>query len=865
MTIRSLFLLFLISTCCCLNAQNLIVNPGFENTTHESDKPDNWLRRFDNYHHIETNSANVYSGSKCAKFNNDSGSDQECYYYSNYNIDHTTPNFPSVLTGETYELSIKYKVDAAFTGKGISVEIFFNEGNNFIGSADAVWGTSTTWSTIKTRGKVLGSVNKISVAVCYDGKGIAWVDDVQLIKISDPLCTNGSFEFDTASPTDKPDYWLPRMTNYHHVETNAANTYLGNKAALFNNTSGTSESCYYYGPYSADGSTSNYISVCPGDSYTISGFGRASTAFIGSYGVRLAIFFWNNSTYVSSVYSPFTASTTWTPLTQDGTVPAGANKMCYAIEYIGRNSAWVDEVRVVPKNLVKNSSFETDVTSPSDLPDYWLPRSTNYHHVDAAVAYEGSNSAQFNNTSGANYECYFYGPANAASASLQLMDVMPKETYTFSAWGKVASDFTGTGIRVSIVFYNDGVYVSRVDSGYSSSANWTQMSVQATVPATGVNQMCYTIEYAGQKKAWFDRAELYRTDAWYYQAAPISSLEALTFTPPAKLAGSTVLNLFYTYMTAFDNCYNGDGSWNVGYGTQAATSQYPNGHPLIRTTANAVIGYLTAYNKLDTAHKAVASARAQAGLEWLLTQQNANGSFPWWWSNPPISGGGAELYESGLAGQALALGYQFFVDTRYRTASTNVCNYFLTVPPSSNANFNAFAISALAANYTLTGSTDFLDRAVLYMNAIITYQLDSGMLSDNHNEYIWYHSLIAKSMVDLLSVLPDTYPKKAVISQSLYRALNYIRRMENHVVDGGSLPTWDPALGLLLVHPVNTPIDIIYDPNTTMAVTKAYTQLGITSLGGSLDALTVGTQGLAQDTTDAFAFPAFGIMLDYYY
>ena len=864
MITRSLLQCFLMLIfCCCLNAQNLIVNPGFEETTQDSDKPDYWLYRFANYHHIETNPANVYSGSKCAKFNNNSGSDDTCYYYSNYDITGTDPDFPSVLAGETYEVSIKYRVDGAFTGKGISVAIFFFEDTTAIGNVESLPGTSTTWGTIKCRGKIFGAVDKIGVGVYYDGKGIAWVDDVQLYKVADPLCINSGFETDITSPTDKPDYWAPRMTNYHHVETSAANTYRGNKAAQFNNTAGSSDACYYYGPYDAAGSTANYISVCPGDSYTISGFGRVDSTFIGN-GIYLSLLFCNNSTYVDRTDSSYTTSTTWSPMTVDATVPAGANQMLYSAEYRGRKKAWIDEVRVVPKNLVKNSSFETDTTSPSDIPDYWLPRMTNYHHVDATVAYEGSKSAQFNNTSGTSDACYYYGPATAASAA-QYIDVLPGETYTFSAWGKVNSNFTGSGIFVSIMFNNDNTYVSRADSAYSTSTNWTKMSVQATVPATGVNRISYSIEYRGCNKAWFDRAELYRTDVWYYQAAPISSLESLSFTPPSKLASATMLSDFYAYSDVLEGIYNGDGSWGCGYGVQSATQDYPNGHPLIRTTANAVLGYLRAYNKLDTAHKAVASARAYAGLEWLLNQQNADGGFDWWWSNPPQSDGGAALYEGGLAGQALARGYLFFSDSRYLTASNNICNYFLNEPPSANANYNALATSALAANYAITSNTNYLNRAILYMNAVMTYQLDSGMEADSANEYIYYHSIITKGLADLLTVIPSTYPKKAVISQSMYRALNHIRRMQCHVGESNVTPPYQPAGGIILEHPIFRPVGSggIYCPHSTMAVAKAYFQWGIAS--DSLNTLTVGSQYFGNEAIQVYGFAALGMLLEYYY
>lgn len=872
---RSLFLLFFISTCCCcLNAQNLIVNPDFESTTQNSDKPDYWYPRSATlqYHHITTNGTYVYSGSKSAKFYNNCGSDQNCYYYSNYNIGGTAANFPNVLTGEVYEFSIKYMTDNTFScagqDGGISIQIlFYDKDSNIVGNYNTDSFTSLNqWSTLKLRGTTMGLATRIDVGINYFGQGGAYVDAAQLIKVSDQLCINGGFEIDSTTPTDKPDYFMPRSTtsSYHHVETSFLNVYSGNNAALFNST-GATNACYYYGPYNAGGSTSNYIPVCPGDSYTISGFGRVdgnSPAFSGD-GVRLSLIFQNNDNYVSRADSSYTTSTAWTKMTQDGTIPAGANLMLYSAEYSGQNKAWVDEVRVVPKNLVKNSSFETDVTSPSDKPDYWLARSTTaaYHHIETTFAYEGSKCAQFNNTSGTDAGCYFYGPADAASSAVSCLDVVPGETYTFSAWGTVNSNFTGSGIYVSIIFLNDDTYVSRANSTKISTAQaWQKLSVSATVPATGVNKMYYSVEYDGRNKAWFDRAELYKVDPWYYQAAPISSLESLSFTPPSKSSSTNVLGNFYAYHNVLETHYNVDGNatggnWGTGYGVVA--TGYPSGHPLIRASANAAIGYLSAHDKLDVSYRAITSARGQAALEWLLTQQNTNGSFSWWNMNPPTTDGGPQMYETGLAGVALVKGYEFFGDSRYLTASTNACNYFVnSVPnPDANANYNAFAITTLVANYRHTATQAYLTQALKYMNAILSFQLDSGMEADTHNEYIYYHGIITQSMVELLSVMPDSNPKKQVISHALYKALNHVRRMQSH----SSYPT----SGALLEHPING--GLWYCEHTTIAVTEAYSLLGMTSLSDSMNTLTAGVQGIVEDYTQVFGLAAIGIMIEYYY
>jgi hypothetical protein len=859
MIIRNLFSLLMISICSCLSAQNIVVNSGFEENSQDSDKPDYWRPRGSTlqYHHIENDSANVYSGSKCAKFNNTSATNQNCYYYSNYNISGTIPNFVDVDTEEVYEFSIKYRTDSAFSGAGINIQIFFCDGDTIIGNSNTEdWVTSSTWNTLKVRGKIRGITNKISVAVNYFGKGIAWVDDAQLVKIETPLCKNGSFETDNTAPADKADYWFPRSSTfqYHHIENSFLNAYSGYNAALFDNT-GAVNACYYYGPYTADGYTSDWIPVCPGDSYSISGFGKVDSGFIGS-GVKLSLIFWDGSNFISRVDSPYTNSTLWTRVNQNGTVPAGANLMSYSAEYYGQNKAWIDEVKVESKNLIKNSSFETDTASPVDKPDYWRPRGgiyTQYHHTETTIAYEGSQCVQFNNTSGTPVDCYFYGPANAASDVVKSIDVVPGATYTFSAWSKVDSTFSGTGLKISIIFFNDSTFVSRVDSAWMTSQDWTKQSVQAIVPASGVNRMWCSVEYSGCNKAWFDRTELYITPPWYYQDALIDSLENLSFTSPDKLSYSAMQDNFYSKNALLETEYNGDGSWGNGYGV--VTNDYPDGHPLIRASAYAIIGYLSAFNKIDSSYQTIARNRSLEGLEWLLNQQNASGSFSWWNANPPTATGGPAMYEGGLAGAALIKGYEFFGDQRYLTASNNLCNYFVNSlsVPNANANFNAFAIRALVANYKHTGNQEYLNQALKYMNAILSFQLDSGMMADDHNQYIWYHGIITQSMVELLDVMPDSNSKKGVIRYALYKALNHIRRSQNH-------STYS-TVGVLLKHPIRE--GIWYCAHATMAVAEAYGILGMTSLSDSMDTLTQGTKWFVDDQGESFA--AIGIMLYYYY
>ena len=863
MTIRNLMQYLLLSVCTCgLNAQNLITNPGFE-ANNSQGKIANWHPCDTTIAGIET--SNVYAGNQCAKFVNNSGNNCLSYYYANYSDDGATQNYPTVESDAIYEFSVKYKTDTTFSGNGIYLQICFYKGAELkpIGMYQSPPYKSSTWSTLKLNGIARKGADKILVGVYYDGQGAAWVDEALLVK-TNQLCRNGSFEIDAASPADKPDYWLPRggtYTQYHHVDTSFLNTYLGDNAVLFN--SPTSNICYFYGPYDAAGAVSQYIPVCPGDSYAISCFGRTDSSFSGN-GIKLCILFWNNTTFVSRADSLDKKSTFWNKITQEATVPANANFMSYSVEYNGQNKAWIDEVRLNPKNLVKNSSFETDASTPADKPDYWWPRGgtyTQYHHVETTLAYEGSKCGQFNNTGASDTPCYFYGPASADSTAIQYMDVNPGESYSLSAWRKVDPAFTGTGLSVSMLFYNgDGsTFISRVYSTWNNSTSWSKMSVTATVPA-GANKMTYSMEYNGKNKAWVDRAELYKTSPWYYTEAPTDSLENLSFTPPAKKTFTQMSDKVISYHNYFESNYmaqgNPAGTWGLGYGAQSGN------HPLVRCSANAALAYLHAYGKIDVLHQDIFEERAKAALDWLLTQQNSDinspqyGAFPFWSTTIPTYTGGGEMYEGGLAGLALIKGYTFFNDIRYLEASNRLCDYFRTIDGSVNANYNAFATMALAANYTITDNENYLNKALYFMDTTTSFQLDSGMWADDHNQYIYYHGIITRSLVQLMNALPDSNPKKEVIRQALYKALNHIRRSQNHAVN--------PPLGTIVCHPLKTEPDD-YCPFSMTAASEAYALLGMTSLSDSLNTMSAGALIMGGEIVQGHYFAAIGILFDSYY
>ena len=131
------------------------------------------------------------------------------------------------------------------------------------------------------------------------------------------------------------------------------------------------------------------------------------------------------------------------------------------------------------------------------------------------------------------------------------------------------------------------------------------------------------------------------------------------------------------------------------------------------------------------------------------------------------------------------------------------------------------------------------------------------MWSDEHNQYIWYHGIITRSLVTLIDALPTGHPKQAMLEHALYKALNHIRRSQ---VD-------NKGDGALVAHPIikdslgNTLYT--FDPQSTSAVSMAYGWLGITGLNDSIAALS--NAPFTNDIVQGFGIEAAGNVLNLTY
>jgi len=219
-----------------------------------------------------------------------------------------------------------------------------------------------------------------------------------------------------------------------------------------------------------------------------------------------------------------------------------------------------------------------------------------------------------------------------------------------------------------------------------------------------------------------------------------------------------------------EGVYNGDGSWGKGYSTWSSLNRPECRHPLVRWTGRPVLAYLIAHRVQPDA---LYLKRAKEGLEWLLKEQTPSGAYKWYWT-PGGSVDGNSLYDTAIAGRALAAGHEQFKLKRYLDASAKAARWAMAMPVSGNANYNFFTVWHQAAHYRLTKDKAVLASAVDRAVRTLKNQLPNGMWSDHHNQQINYHSIITRGLVELLSVMPPDHPQREAVRVGAMRAVNHV-------------------------------------------------------------------------------------------
>ncbi len=284
--------------------------------------------------------------------------------------------------------------------------------------------------------------------------------------------------------------------------------------------------------------------------------------------------------------------------------------------------------------------------------------------------------------------------------------------------------------------------------------------------------------------------ELARAAVW--RARPAVGRE---FAAPDERA---VRTYFDGVHAACEKRYNGDGSWGRGAADTPSgwfahkNTGTPGDHPLIRTTGDCILGYLGAArggggkrpegvgaDKAPDERTQTYLARARAGLDWLVGQQEPDGCFRLYTRTAEGQVGHQGcLYVTGIAGTALLKGYTHFNDRAYLEASERAARWEESWPVSGNVNFNAFAVWHLAEHFQVTRGAWVLSAALrrVWRRILPRQQAAGGW--PGHNSWIWYHSIILRGYGALCRVLPDGHPDKEELLAAGGAAVDYLARLQ---------------------------------------------------------------------------------------
>ena len=228
--------------------------------------------------------------------------------------------------------------------------------------------------------------------------------------------------------------------------------------------------------------------------------------------------------------------------------------------------------------------------------------------------------------------------------------------------------------------------------------------------------------------------------------------------------------------------YNGDGSWGTGTkddpeGTfDEIIKESQTAHPIVRYSAFGAMGYLTA-NRAEP--NELFSRRANEALAWLLRNQEPDGSYRLWTrrAEGQVDHDGC-LFDTGLAGSALAAGYEHTGDADLLAASARTARWESTYPIVRNTNFNAFAAWHLARHYEISADREALAAAVhrVRRGMLPSQQPSGGWLG--HNAMVWYHGINVRAYACLLRVLPDAHELRRELLPALRASIAHIGSLQ---------------------------------------------------------------------------------------
>lgn len=241
-----------------------------------------------------------------------------------------------------------------------------------------------------------------------------------------------------------------------------------------------------------------------------------------------------------------------------------------------------------------------------------------------------------------------------------------------------------------------------------------------------------------------------------------------------------LLALFDDYHRQSEEMYKGDGVWADG---------------AVRNTSRRVLGYVDAdYD----------SPRIVAGLERLCKYEYDG------------------FYDGGLAAAALARGSVHTKIRKYIHPAIAFCNQMRDKPASNSPNMDGFAAfgmmeTARAVDKEIDVSYLLAARRMMWVN--ILDQLPNGTWALKKDQQIWYHSIVTRGLISLLSILPKTFfhHNKKSGQADKFRPATLLA--VNHIV---SRMKSDGTFEIDIGSPVNR-----WDPSSTVTLAMAYTELDL--------------------------------------
>ena len=323
--------------------------------------------------------------------------------------------------------------------------------------------SSASWAQYATSFTTLASTQSVTIYHLLDKIGVLSIDDVSLSATTlaptptptpDPMPTpvpadgnlllNPSVE--TATTLNQPSGWLSSAWGTNSTSlTYKDGGHTGVKSLYANTTSYTSGDAKWYAAP---------VAVTPGQTYTYSDYYQSNTA------TELDVALTDNLGKTTYIYlGVVAASSTWTPVSRQFTVPANAATV--SVYHLIHSTGWLqtddfslrqNQPVVLPpttpvdsSNLISNPSLETAVNGK---PAAWSQAGWGTHTVNSEYltndAHDGVASAKItvsNYVSGD--EKWYFTPITSVTGGKQ---------YTFSAWYKtnaqphmVAAYTTATG------------------------------------------------------------------------------------------------------------------------------------------------------------------------------------------------------------------------------------------------------------------------------------------------------------------------------------------------------------------------------------------------------------------------------------